>query len=225
MSDVTTRTPAATPLRANILAALREAGPATVAELAERLDVHENTVRFHLKKLVELAQVEADVEALTGLGRPPTRYRRTTTLHTETPAPYQLLAQILARALSDTPDAHRQASEAGRSLVAAWSASLGLSIEPTSGTRAAVEQLTSVLTAAGFDPTLERPDEIGLRKCPFLDLVTDSNQTICAIHQGLMNGVLEQTGAPVTVGHLEPFAGPALCSAHLRPTTRPRSMA
>lgn len=60
---------------------------------------------------------------------------------------------------------------------------------------------------------------IRLRHCPFLALVPSDgdagDSVVCALHLGLMQGALDAMGSPVTVDHLDPFAEPDLCVAHL----------
>jgi predicted ArsR family transcriptional regulator len=38
---------------------------------------------------------------------------------------------------------------------------------------------------------------------------------VCAMHLGLLQGVLEQSRAPVTAANLQPFAEPGSCVARL----------
>ena len=63
----------------------------------------------------------------------------------------------------------------------------------------------------------DHPSRIGLRRCPFLEVAAVRSAVVCPVHLGLMQGALETWGAPVTVDHLEPFAEPDLCLAHLAP--------
>ena len=57
--------------------------------------------------------------------------------------------------------------------------------------------------------------QIQLRRCPFREVAENHPDVVCELHFGLMQGVLDQMRAPVTVDGLEPFAEPALCIAHL----------
>ena len=55
---------------------LREsASPMSIGEIAGRLDVHPNTVRFHLDALAGQGQVERLDTAPAGPGRPPLVFR------------------------------------------------------------------------------------------------------------------------------------------------------
>jgi predicted ArsR family transcriptional regulator len=95
--------------------------------------------------------------------------------------------------------------------------------------------MSVVLTDLGFapvEPSSPRAATIGLRHCPFLELVIGGDArpgadgetgpgaygtVICSLHLGLMQGALAALGGPLTVDRLEPFAEPDLCVAHLAP--------
>jgi predicted ArsR family transcriptional regulator len=83
----------------------------------------------------------------------------------------------------------------------------------------AVHRLLDLLTGVGFAPEQEPSfsgSQIGLRNCPFLELVeTQPQQIICKLHLGLMQGAMAALKAHTTVDQLEPFAEPGLCLAHL----------
>lgn len=87
----------------------------TVVELAERLDVHANTVRFHLDSLVAAGQVEQLAPAPDGPGRPPLRYRARLRMDPDGPRSYRMLAELLVTHLESQPDPAVAASDAGRS--------------------------------------------------------------------------------------------------------------
>ena len=76
-------------------------------------------------------------------------------------------------------------------------------VDPTE----AVARLNRLLDAVGFQsearPT-EKGTEVRLRHCPFREVAEKHTDIVCAIHLGLMQGALDELGAPV-VGHL---AGP-----------------
>lgn len=107
--------------RERVLSELRAATTSvTVAELAGRLQVHPNTVRFHLDTLVGQGQVEYVVGEPKGRGRPPVRVRAAAVLGGAQPHAYQGLAQALLAALRAGEDGGRRVGEAGQ----AWGASL-----------------------------------------------------------------------------------------------------
>jgi predicted ArsR family transcriptional regulator len=75
----------------------------------------------------------------------------------------------------------------------------------------------ALLDDLGFAPDHDpaRAGPIGLRHCPFLDLVPEQSAVICPLHLGLMQGALDALGAGITVTRLEPFVRPDLCLAHI----------
>jgi predicted ArsR family transcriptional regulator len=206
--------------RRAVLAALRDSpAPLSIAAIAQRLRVHPNTVRFHLTHLVDHGQVEQVEPSRGSPGRPPLMFRARPTMDPTAPRNYRLLAEVLTAGLAREPDATAQATRAGHS----WGQQL-INADPT-GTHhddeAAIDHLITMLDTYGFAPQRRidhgRPS-IGLRQCPFLDLVDTNASVICPVHLGLMQGVLHSLGATTTIERLDPFAQPDLCLAHLSPT-------
>ncbi|MBX6748074.1 MAG: hypothetical protein IRY85_00130, partial [Micromonosporaceae bacterium] len=58
--------------------------------------------------------------------------------------------------------------------------------------------------------------EVHLRTCPFLELVGQQPDVMCALHAGVIRGVLRTVGAADGEAVLEPFAAPNACVARLR---------
>lgn len=189
----------------------------SIAAIAKVLDVHPNTVRFHLDKLVDDGQVER-VEPSGGQpGRPPLMFRAVAQMDRAGPRHYRLLAEILAVALASGRDPSAKAQAAGRE----WARQFRMPAPQPKKTSAkkSVEHLVGVLDEFGFAPEHRRSggqQQIGLRHCPFLELAESHSKVVCSIHLGLMQGVLEGEAAPVTVDRLVAFAQPDLCLAHLR---------
>ncbi|MGY6019807.1 helix-turn-helix transcriptional regulator [Streptomyces spinosirectus] len=226
------------PRRREVLDVLRAAsGPLGVAETAERLGVHSNTVRFHLEALVEEGLVEPEVLEPSGPGRPRTVYAPRPGMDRGGTRRYRLLAQLLLGGLAATgTEARSAAVEAGR----AWGRSMvdplpSSPSSPTSpspsagraGAEEAVARLVELLDDLGFDPAPTgdatrgaASSRIRLRHCPFLELAEQFGQLVCPLHLALMQGALAEMRAPLTVADLEPFAEPDACVAHLAPAPR-----
>ncbi len=222
-----TRAPEHTPRRRAVLEALRAAGePLGVAELAERLALHPNTVRFHLDALVSEGAVERAVEQPSGPGRPRTVYAVRPGMDRGGERRYRLLAQILlSRLAAEGPAAETAAVEAGQ----IWGRHLVEPLPPFHRPSApeAVDRLTAMLADLGFDPdpadaTTGPPSQVRLRHCPFLELAEEYGSIVCPLHLGLMQGALTELRAPVAAGVLEPFAEPDACLAHLVPAQAPK---
>lgn len=200
--------------------------PRTIASLADQLQVHPNTVRFHLTALRRAGLVHESHREATTPGRPPAEFTAARTMDPTGPTNYQLLATILTSYLgSGSPDA---AVDLGRE----WGPRL---IEaPPSGRRArpsrrqALDRLRQMLDTLAFapePPTAARDNTIRLQHCPFLAVVGDPvsehhhegqrTNVICSLHLGVMQGALAALDSPVTVERLVPFAEPDRCVVHV----------
>ncbi|MQY33973.1 hypothetical protein SRB17_19390 [Streptomyces sp. RB17] len=214
------------PRRREVLDVLRSApSPLGVAETAERMGVHPNTVRFHLDILVAEGLVERRAEPSPGPGRPRTVYSALPGMDRAGTRDYRLLARMLLSrwASADPATVREEAMQTGR----AWGGHLVQPPppfeEPTAGRSVAV--LLALLGELGFAPQAEGADEPGgppprirLRHCPFLELAEEYGKVVCPLHLGLMQGALDRLGAPLTATGLEPFAEPDSCVAHLAAT-------
>lgn len=166
--------------REAILALLRSAShPRTILELADEIQVHANTVRFHLEALRRAGQVEQLSGPTGGVGRPPVLFRATRRMDPDGPTNYRLLAAMLASHLAaSSRDPVATAAELGRT----WGPQLINTSDDERPRRRpvhrgeALTQMIGVLGDLGFapePPTGPRDQTIRLRHCPFLGLVAD----------------------------------------------------
>jgi predicted ArsR family transcriptional regulator len=201
--------------RREVLRLLRAStDPMSILAIADALNVHPNTVRFHLDVLVSDGQVEQVAPGRKGPGRPPLMFQAVRQMDRGGTRHYRLLAEVLSAALASERNSGDKARAAGR----AW----GLRMEPPpdgdTGAEGAVDRLVEMLDELGFAPERRATNgkqQIGLRHCPFLELAESQAAVVCPIHLGLMQGAMETWGAPVTVGRLEAFVEPDLCLAHI----------
>lgn len=189
--------------------------PLSIVDIADTLNVHPNTVRFHLETLVGDGRVEHVQPARRGPGRPPLMFRAVPQMDRGGTRHYRLLAEILTLGLAAEQDSTSRAVAAGR----AWGERLAPpGADPDA--EESIEHLMGVLDEIGFEPERRASDgkqQLGLRHCPFLELAETQSSVVCPIHLGLMRGALETWAAPVTVERLEAFVEPDLCLAHLAP--------
>lgn len=209
--------------RAQVLATLRGApGPLSINALAERLGVHANTVRFHLDGLVADGRVEQLPGDIGGPGRPANLFRARREMDRNGPSNYRLLARMMTSRLAAT---ERRPTAAAADLGRTWGPSLIGDDSPAATRTVALTRLTNMLDDLGFMPEQSNPSltkQIRLRHCPFLELVDEHADIVCALHLGLMQGALSGINAPVTVDHLDRFVEPDLCIAHVAPSARSR---
>jgi predicted ArsR family transcriptional regulator len=211
--------------RQQVLAVIQHASaPMGVAEIAARVGIHVNTVRFHLAGLAAEGMVERLLGEASGPGRPPVVYLARRGQALGEVRRYEVLAEMLLSHLAATGEAPA-AEAAGR----AWGAHLVARPTPLHRVTGeeAVDRLAQLLAELDFAPEVvpagtasgaEGPEHgIRLRHCPFLELADPHRHLVCALHLGLMRGALAELRAPVTVRDLEPFAEPTACLAHLAP--------
>jgi predicted ArsR family transcriptional regulator len=196
--------------RVAILRLVRGAAGLTAGQVAEQTGLHFSTVRAHLDRLVD-AGLLVRARASGGVpGRPAWRYRAAAP--EPAPAPYRTLAAALLEHLATSRGGLPAAVRAGR----AWGRRLAAEAEPAGP----VETTVAVLDRLGFDPQTQPADgggvDVALRTCPFLDLVGQQPDVMCALHAGMISGVLAGSGAPDGEADLEPFAAPDACVARLR---------
>jgi predicted ArsR family transcriptional regulator len=182
-----------------------------VEDLAGRVGLHANTVRWHLGVLARAGLVESAPEPRSAPGRPRILYRAGARAGSPDGArdEYRLLASVLAGIVSGSPDREGVCDTAGR----AWGHEL-LHGRTAADEKAAVAEITGLLAEQGFEPEAgER--EIEMRRCPFHDLAETNPEVVCAVHRGLISGALAELGSPLEVEELEVFPRPGVCVARL----------
>lgn len=171
--------------------------------LAESLDLHPNTVRWHLGRLTAAGLVQDTPGSRHGRGRPSTVHRLTGEGVARGRDEYRLLATMLTDVVAGDEAAEARAYETGLR----WGQRLRRA-EPRAS-------LARILDREGFEAE-QRGDRVEMRRCPFCELAKKSPQVICTLHRGIVDGALEQAGPGQRVERLEPFVKPGLCIAHLR---------
>ncbi len=204
--------------RARVLDLLRAAGgPLGVQDVAERAGLHPNTARFHLEALVDAGLAAREPQPRETPGRPSLVYTVTNADGPTGQRRYRLLAEILTSMIAGVmPDPAQAAEEAGRE----WGRYLTEQPPPYQRLDAgeSIKRLTAALEEIGFAPEAVSDDggcHIRLHQCPFREVAERHQDVVCALHLGLMQGVLEQIRAPVTADRLLPFAEPSVCIADL----------
>ena len=203
--------------RVRIVSELREARDGLdVHELARRLGLHANTVRWHLAILADAGFVVSHPGARSARGRPRIAYTLSEEVGAGARENYRLLATILTGTLSKLEAGAALAVEAGN----AWGRYLVRRPPPHVRLSATdvIRNVVDLLAAEGFRPEAG-PDEIRMRHCPFRDLAESGAGIVCAVHQGLISGALAELGSDLGVDRLDAFVEPDLCVARLRRRT------
>jgi predicted ArsR family transcriptional regulator len=204
------------PSRSRVLAVLRDlGGPATAAEIGARLGAHPNTARFHLEALVAAGVVSREREERTTPGRPRTHYVAEVAAPQAGQRSYRLLADILATHVARSAvDPPRDAADAGRTF---GRLAVPAGERPRS-VAAAADLVVDTLSGMGFESRAAVEGDgarIDVTTCPFLEVATQHLDVVCAVHRGLMEGLLEHVEAAVDVESLEPLVAPSHCVARL----------
>lgn len=199
----------------------------SAAELAELVDLHVTTVRFHLDQLEQAGLVRSHFVKSEGRGRP----RK---LYAVSPGPVVTpghdallpLTTMLAEFFEGDPDGRPLTpEEAGE----AWAdRHVEAPAQPVAANSPGawlgkVGQAVDVLERWGYTANIRtsnkgRSVEIELHDCPFIEVVKSHPGVVCGIHRGLLRGVLARLGeTDVEVG-LNPLVAPNTCTANA--TTR-----
>jgi predicted ArsR family transcriptional regulator len=207
--------------------------PTTLAALVAATRLHANTVREHLEALERDGLVTRHRAVPVGRGRPAWLYQAVAPTGGRA-GEYAGLAAALAGAIhrsSDTPveDATLAGEEWGRELARVHAP---LTVPgPTDG-RA---EVVALLDEIGFAP---EPDHdhgrVRLTRCPLLEAAHRYPDIVCAVHQGLVRGALEEYAGPSGTGpepghgagapdvRLLPFSEPGACLLQLSDPASPR---
>lgn len=213
-SDAARHAALAVESRRRLLDVLQSAGdPMDVTALAAAVKLHVTTARVHLRVLEQADLVHRASDHRGRMGRPRQLY--VASAAPRATAGHRQLATVLAGALSADPDvALTHADRAGRQ----WAYDEALTSEHLSWAEAN-DALTEVFQRLGFAPRMVESDGgwlLEMAGCPFRELALAYPQVVCAVHRGLLHGLLERLGSPVAEqAELLPFVEPELCIVDL----------
>ena len=201
--------------RRALLATLRsQPQPTTLVALGVATGLHVNTVREHLAALVDAGLAVRGSGVPDGRGRPAATYAATGAEHALVRSEYTGLAAALAstiRRTSSTPD--RDAAVAG----AEWGRDLAHSSPPAPERDADPRRhVVTLLAQLGFAPQPGgQPSTTLLTRCPLLTTAQAYPDVVCAVHLGIVQGVLDADGADDVSAELFPFSDPGACRLEL----------
>lgn len=202
------------PTRARVLALLqRSPRPLSVSDIAAELDLHRNSVRFHLDALESQGFVNHSVAATGHQGRPPLQY--TATHDSPTIGSVHMMEMVevlLERFVAPSPNAYDLALQAGRD----WGTRI-LEDEAAADPREVVDSLVRYFGERGF-ATSSAPGAFNFARCPLRNSVSDDVlPLVCSMHRGFVEGYLEAGGSPERVASMN--VGPQLCTVALTAST------
>ena len=177
------------PTRHRLFRYIAEApAPVGVAELTALVGLNHNAVRQHLAVLKEAGLVVEEVEVRTRPGRPRLLYR----MHPEADGkwgasgPYAWLATLLSEAVRRRLEPRQVGRQEGHRRGA-----------ERAGTGDSLDLLEDEIERLGFRPTrVERRGKVELvfRRCPFAEVAKADPATICQLHLGMAEGLVEGLG-------------------------------
>ncbi|MEV7633581.1 helix-turn-helix domain-containing protein [Microbacterium sp. NPDC089318] len=190
------------PNRLRLLRAVQSHPGLRVVELAEMCAMPRNTVRDHLRVLVQEGLVREERLHVGSRGRPPIAYH-------------------CVRDADANPAARRRVDGArrrGALLRAVTASTTGDSSELGGGDAdAQLDVLYEHLDDAGLSPVL---DESALRfemaPCRYRGMIAQDQATVCGMHARLVRDTLAQVDGPLEVERLEPFLTDNSCALLLR---------
>lgn len=188
--------------------------PVGVAELTDHLGLNHNAIRQHLSKLVEAGLLIEQTAPHEGRGRPRLVYvvDPTTESRWGVIGPYERLSVWLAEVIR-TGESPR---EVGRRI--------GASEQTAVESGHAVDTIVDQMRRQGFDPDVVSADagdsgvEISLRSCPFETAAVADPTTVCELHAGIVEAVVESMDGVELDGFVTVDPRKAGCRLRLRVT-------
>jgi predicted ArsR family transcriptional regulator len=166
--------------------------PLATADVADILDLHVNTVRPHLERMRDVGLLQVESSARGGVGRPQHRYSLSPdapSLGLE-PSPFPTLARMLLQAASAAGIDRGELADAGRAQGAADAEQWPDDVD-------VLDALIVEQAKLGFDPAvieLDASATMAFTHCPFRDLAEAHPDLVCALHRGLVEGLVSCLG-------------------------------
>lgn len=175
--------------------------PLGIAELAERFPYHHNAIRQHVAKLVAAGLVREERAPARGPGRPRHVYSVEPSVAGRwgTTSPYERLSRLLTRMVRSGQDARTVGRRAAAEEAAMEAAAGAPSADRAASPDEVVAELTRAMDRQGFapEPVETRSGvELVLHRCPFESVAVEDRETICALHLGIAEGLVESVVDP-----------------------------
>ncbi|MBN9213665.1 MAG: transcriptional regulator [Microbacterium sp. SCN 70-200] len=184
--------------RVEILHLVQEQPRRTVAELVDATDLHPNTVREHLQRLIDDGYVVSASEHRTTRGRPRVLYSATDGINSHSPVQHRRV-----RAAAERGDLMRRVLP-------------GSTPDLDTAALHQIDALVEDLVDAGFDPLVdERELTVELTPCAQASAQADHREVLCSVHLGIMQSVLSSADGPLSVDGMRSSCDPRECIVQL----------
>lgn len=192
--------------RERILREVESRDSATTAEIVVATGLHENTVREHLERLRTDGRLRRIRSEAQGRGRPGWRWAAPPA---DTVNPYAGLALALADTLARTsPDPVAEARASG----SRWGAEIAA--QHADAASIARDLVVDTMREQGFEPD-DTGEQIVLHRCPLLAAAARRSDVVCAVHEGMIEGIA-RSRAGKSDARLLPFRANGACVLHLQ---------
>lgn len=172
----------------------------TIGELCEATGLHANTIREHLQRLIDGGYVIQASEHRTTRGRPRTLYSAAT-----------------GSPEASSPIAAQKATDAARRGDLMRRLVEGTTSELDAKAVNQLDALVEHLEESGFEPLVDDAQlTVDLTPCPHAEGLPGHRAMLCAVHLGLMQGVLAAAGGPLEAACVLGAEESAHCAVQLR---------
>lgn len=196
--------------RVLLLGAVQEHPGSRLKELAERVGLHINTARDHLRILVDEGFVSLEPESTGTRGRPPMVYRTVADPQTNE----------VARERIERAQEHRRIL---RRLAHDVTAAGDDELEDQANTQ--FDTLYEHLDDSGMAPVADAEEkQISLVPCPHYRMVGEDRKIACGIHARLVRDILAQVPGPLVLDVLLPYTTESCCQILLWDERRTQSV-
>lgn len=211
----------------------RQPRPVTIAELADRMGLHPNSVREAMATLVDTGLVTRQRQPAPGRGRPSWGYQsvaptQVAALSREFADMSAAVAEHLAASVND-PDAaaHDIGARWGRRMVDLLTTpDRGAGRDQAGRIDVHAGKVRLFMSSLGYQPLADDdPARIRLYQCPLRAEGQVPSPLVCQMHRGMLDEVLATLSDGRVGAILTPFAGPSYCTVELTSNPAPAAHA
>lgn len=205
----------------------RHPHPVTIAELAGRMGLHQNSVRESMSGLLDAGLVTRERQPAAGRGRPSWGYQ--SVAPTQAAALSQVFADVCTATAEHLAANADDPAAAARDIGARWGRRTVDDLLEASDrvTDSTWDEATNIdvhagrirlfLSSLGYQPlTDDEPTRIRLYQCPLRAEGQALSPLVCQMHRGMLDEVLSTLSNGRVGVVLTPFAGPSYCAVELR---------